>query len=139
MENVRCTYRVSTKAIIKNENGEIMLLRESTGLWDLPGGGLDQGERPRDALRREVDEETKLTAEWIDDRPTHFWTVYRDTGANPLKWFAFVGYEVRVSGSFQPTEGDEAEGAIIEAKFFSIAEAAKLNLHDNAMAFIESL
>ena len=139
MENVRCTYRVSTKAIIKNEHDEVMFLKENDGVWDLPGGGLDQGESPLDALRREIDEETRLTVDWIDDRPAIFWTVHRDTGSNPLKWFAFVGYEAKVSGTFKPTDGDEAEGAIVESTFFSVAEAAQLNLHDNARAFIESL
>ena len=140
MENVRCAYRVSTKAIIKNERNEVMFLKESSGVWDLPGGGLDQGESPRDALRREIDEETNFTVDWMDDRPAIFWTVRRETGANPLKWFAFVGYEVKVSGTFKPTIADEDEmEGIVEAKFFSTAKAAKLNLHDNARALIESL
>ena len=32
-------------------------------LWTLPGGGLDHGEDPRDAVIREIQEETGLTAE----------------------------------------------------------------------------
>lgn len=44
---------------------EILLTRMSVrtriaGRWTLPGGGIDHGEDPREALRREVYEETAL-------------------------------------------------------------------------------
>lgn len=37
-----------------------------TGSWDLPGGGIEFGESPEDAVRRELTEETGLSAEGVE-------------------------------------------------------------------------
>lgn len=48
-------------AIVRNERGEILLIRRSDGgTWDLPGGAVEPGETPSEALLREVREETGL-------------------------------------------------------------------------------
>ena len=49
--------------ILRNPSGEVLLVRHSYGppLWSLPGGGLERGEAPEDAARREVREELGLT------------------------------------------------------------------------------
>ncbi len=56
--------RVAAYALLTRD-GEILLTRMSDrtripGRWTLPGGGVEHGEDPRDALRREVYEETGL-------------------------------------------------------------------------------
>lgn len=56
-----CAYGVSI------DDDGILLVRASSitevpGRWFLPGGGVDHGEHPVDALRREVLEETGLDA-----------------------------------------------------------------------------
>jgi 8-oxo-dGTP pyrophosphatase MutT (NUDIX family) len=51
-----CLYRVALRAIIIFE-GKMLLVEEASGLYNLPGGGLDYGEEIEAALLRELYEE----------------------------------------------------------------------------------
>jgi len=102
-------------ALVEDGRGRVLLARRAVepdlGLWDCPGGFLEEGEDPLDGLRRELREETGLVAEparfvgiWMDvygDAPEAaatlniYWTVQVDE-AEPvaaddvaeLRWFA---------------------------------------------------
>jgi ADP-ribose pyrophosphatase YjhB (NUDIX family) len=54
-------------ALCEDEQGRLMLVRRAVeprkGLWDTPGGFLEEGEAPLDGLRRELREETGLEIE----------------------------------------------------------------------------
>ena len=50
-------YRVSLKAIIQNDAGEVLCVKENGSDWTLPGGGLDHGETIEQGLIRELHEE----------------------------------------------------------------------------------
>jgi len=71
--------RVAAYALLTRDD-EVLLTRMSSrtrieGRWTLPGGGIDHGEDPRDALRREVYEETGLRVEpgrVLDVHASHF-------------------------------------------------------------------
>ncbi len=79
-------YRISLKGLIRNEKGEILVVKEANrGWWDLPGGGMDHNEDIKTALARELKEEVNLEGDFtyriIDiDEPAYlnahdFWQV----------------------------------------------------------------
>jgi mutator protein MutT len=50
---------IGASAVVINAQGEVLLHRRSdNGRWSLPGGAIDPGEQPADAVVREVFEET---------------------------------------------------------------------------------
>jgi len=54
---------VGAAAVILDQEGRILLVKHNYGRrnWELPGGRVESGESPLDAVRREVQEETGLT------------------------------------------------------------------------------
>jgi ADP-ribose pyrophosphatase YjhB (NUDIX family) len=57
----------TASALILDDDGRVLLARRAadpgTGLWDLLGGFIEEGEDPLTALRREIEEETALQIE----------------------------------------------------------------------------
>jgi 8-oxo-dGTP diphosphatase len=54
-------FSLAAYAVITNESGEVLLTRRREGgEWVLPGGSVEEGEAPWEAVAREVREETGL-------------------------------------------------------------------------------
>ncbi|QDQ10014.1 NUDIX domain-containing protein [Streptomyces spectabilis] len=65
--------RHSVRAIVLDERERVLLCRcvlPDAVVWIAPGGGIEAGETPRAALRREVREEVGLT---VEGTPPHVW------------------------------------------------------------------
>ena len=67
MQSIHQTQRVAAYGLVLRGD-EILLVRltdqtPSPGSWSLPGGGIDYGEHPSDAVVRELYEETGLRGE----------------------------------------------------------------------------
>jgi ADP-ribose pyrophosphatase YjhB (NUDIX family) len=77
---IRPLFQVFAAAVIFDENKKIFLVKTTYQRfhpWGLPGGSLEYGEHPEDAVIREVHEETSLTvgiekllmiSSWMPDR-----------------------------------------------------------------------
>ena len=118
--------RVAAYAVILRDD-QILLSRLSPRispdeLWTLPGGGLDHGEDPRDAVVREVHEETGLEAEVGDTARVYsahlpgVWREGRRVDAHALRivydgWVAVDAPEPRVI---------EVDGSTVESRWHPV-------------------
>jgi 8-oxo-dGTP diphosphatase len=59
--------------------------------WEFPGGKIEEGEQPRDALHRELDEELGIDAT-IGDEVTRVVHTYSGGGSVELRFFAVHQY-----------------------------------------------
>lgn len=79
-------------AVIADNDGKVLLLHRSAddylgGLWELPSGGVDDGEDLIEALHREVAEETGLTVTAVGGYLGHF--DYRSGSGRATRQFNF--------------------------------------------------
>jgi ADP-ribose pyrophosphatase YjhB (NUDIX family) len=105
-------------AVCVDERGRVLLgkraLEPDKGLWDLPGGFVDEGEHPVEALHRELEEETSL-----EIAPGDFLGVWMDrygydsTAASTLNLY----WEARVVGGEERPADD-----VSELRWFAPAE-----------------
>ncbi len=122
-------YRVSIKGIAVDETGRFLLAKEDNGKWELLGGGLDHGEDPIVALKREIKEETGLEITEVSATPKYFVTAPK---VGREGFVANVIYEVKLKDlNFTPS--DEC----VELRFFSVEEAKKVDLFPQVERFIE--
>src|SRR5579863_8313500 len=59
--------------------------------WEFPGGKIEEGEQPRDALRRELDEELGIDAQ-IGDEVARIQHQYPGGGSVELRFFVVREY-----------------------------------------------
>jgi 8-oxo-dGTP pyrophosphatase MutT (NUDIX family) len=50
-------------AVLRDDQGRVLLVQHVEGRWQLPGGAVDPGEHPADAVRRECLEEAGIVVE----------------------------------------------------------------------------
>lgn len=72
-------FRAGTVAVVRNSKGRILAFEraDQPDQWQLPQGGIDEGEQPVEGVWRELKEETGLgrkDVDLVDEYPE--WTVY---------------------------------------------------------------
>jgi len=78
------------------KNGKILICQRTRHQpmplkWEFPGGKIEEGEQPRDALRRELDEELGIAAV-VDDEVVRIQHKYPGGNSVELRFFQVLEY-----------------------------------------------
>ncbi|MDX6739267.1 NUDIX hydrolase [Actinocorallia sp. A-T 12471] len=130
-ETIRRRLRVAAYAVVV-EDGNILLARFIGGdrpRWILPGGGLEHGEDPADAVLRELTEETGYTGRITRLLGVHsFHMPRRDLDGDIVDFHGLrVLYEVARTGGELRHETDNSTD---RAEWFPLSEIHGLDLMD---------
>lgn len=120
---MRVTERQAARAILLTPDDEVLLMRvevQNGMFWICPGGGLQAGETPVQALRRELAEELGLTDARIGPllwRRRHEMTLYG------RRWHQSEDYFAVATERFAPVMQDRAEARTLrEFRWWQMAE-----------------
>jgi 8-oxo-dGTP pyrophosphatase MutT (NUDIX family) len=94
------TYPVSIKGVLLVD-AKVVLVRNDRDEWELPGGRLENGETPEQALVREFGEELALQIEPLSIIDSYLFEVI------PSKNVFIVTYGCRLRGPFKPAVSGE--------------------------------
>lgn len=109
MDQNRLKFGISIKAVVINNDGKILICKAENGIWDLPGGRMQEGEDIKDCLKREVREELGVDCELLDNRPLFVWQGLSDAGEPKVA----IGFKTKLmSLNFKPSDEN------IENRFF---------------------
>jgi ADP-ribose pyrophosphatase YjhB (NUDIX family) len=122
-ESGYATPKLDIRAVVLNDQEELLLVREKEdGRWTLPGGWVEVGESPSEAVEREVKEESgyevravKLLALWDRDKHPH----------PPLPDHIYkICFQCELLGGSPLTESTETSGV----RFFAKSALPELSL-----------
>ena len=108
MENPK--LRLGARGIVVREDGKIAIFNKSNkNEYKLPGGGLEGEEKPEDAFKREVLEETGCEVEILNTLGTT--EEYKSLNNFKQISYVFVGKVINDTKQLNVTEKEKDEGA----------------------------
>jgi len=93
-------FPISIKGVLLID-GKVVLMRNDRNEWELPGGHLEIGETPEEALAREFEEELSVKVEVRGFIDSYMFEVL------PSKNVFIVTYGCRLQGEFRPVLSEE--------------------------------
>lgn len=110
------TMPVSIKGIIMDSSHNTLLLKDESGLWELPGGKMEKGEQPEQTLIRELHEELRIQVRLV--RMVNNWVYHPGENRNVF----FAAYLVDYDRKQEIVMSEEH----LEMGWFALAELEKL-------------
>jgi len=114
-------FRANVGVMVARPDGCVLVLErvDKPGQWQLPQGGIDVGEEPREAAFRELQEETGIAPVHVELLAEHpGWLAYelpserrrQKTGRGQVqKWFLFRFLEADSDIDLEPPPGERRE------------------------------
>ncbi|MEM5812202.1 MAG: NUDIX domain-containing protein [Candidatus Aenigmatarchaeota archaeon] len=119
MSNIKPIIAVDAIVI---KDGKILLIRRKkhpfSGFWALPGGLVESGETLKEAIKREVHEETGLKA-----FPEKITGIYDSPKRDPRGHIISVAFLCKAYGKISPQPEE-----VIDAGFFTLSEIKKIDI-----------
>ncbi len=125
--------------LIKNK--KILLIKKSRGaykdMYDLPGGGIEFGEKIEEALKREFIEETGVTlSSYSFFSNNEYFCDYMNESGEPRK-LHHIGLYYKVTASFESIKSDSDGQDSLGAEFIDIKELNKIKIAPIAKKIID--
>ncbi|WP_069808315.1 NUDIX hydrolase [Vulcanisaeta thermophila] len=128
---------VGVGAVVVYEGNRILLIKRGSepnaGKWSIPGGMVEAGENPEEAVLRELYEETGVRG-----RVTGLFGIYqyieRDSNGAVKYHFLLLDYLIEPLGG-EPRASSDA----VDLGIFSVDEAMRLDLTDTARQLLMDL
>ncbi|MCB1556000.1 MAG: NUDIX hydrolase [Alphaproteobacteria bacterium] len=122
MNEIKPHPQVAARALVVHDR-RLLLVREKSGFWTMPGGRSDYGEDIRACARREAWEETGLHIE-IEEifAISEFYYPARDFHVVQTLFYARLSDDVIL-----PPSWTDRGGMVQERRFFSLAEVRQLD------------
>lgn len=127
--------QVVVLAIIRHENKYLFTLRNEEGsdmhgMWQIPGGGLEFGEKPLDTLHREVREELGTKIKLLHPEPTV------DTEVRGKWQGIFISYLCELH---EPNSKITLNHEASEFSWFTMEELSQVELLPGCLELIEKI
>jgi 8-oxo-dGTP pyrophosphatase MutT (NUDIX family) len=118
-------FMPSVSALIRDDDERVLFVQHFEGRWQLPGGAVDPGERPAEAMQRECLEEAGITVVPIRIAGVFGGPEYCITYSNGDKagWVVTV-FEARIIAG-EPSPSDDETQAV---GWFTLEEVDALDL-----------
>lgn len=107
-------YRVSAKIVVRDDQDRILVVKDDTDTFELPGGGWEHDESFEDCVKREIQEELGVTVTHVGD----IVCIYRGHSKHPHILLRIAADAELASHDFVLDEDEVTEARFVDKQTF---------------------